>query len=289
MKQRLLVGGAALIALMGGTATWLLLSGGSGWKETDFPPTYTSATREHALRLEGRWSALQFVRAGDEAAIRSTLAAAAIDPDGVLEESAREALIDALIDHIETRAESTPDAYLSLAADDPTMIPLSDTDSRDFVETRNIYEYEFGEPPPRDANSRGVLRRLWRRCMDEKGHRFAAVVADPTAAAMLVRRIRVPTQILDSGLEIMPPEKQSLLYGAPLAGGATKFHQPAINLASFLAERPGVVAANVHLLVRLENSLMFNWMSDWWLDDEAGRWVCHRMGRKSTRVVRLFF
>lgn len=204
------------------------------------------------------------------------------DPLDALTDAEEEHLLFTLAEHASVRAADSPSEFITLVEATPTL----DWNERfaDHLQIFSFYQLFIDHEMPAGASNREVLDDVWRGLRD-RDHLFDEVGYGDQGAIILVRSIRVPSQIRDMGFAGKYPYEGDMDYWTSIAYRlGMAFTTPTVDLDTTLAEHSMAKVAYVHVLVRLRDGRIANWNSAWFLDPETGEWVNPLMQTSSSKT-----
>lgn len=234
------------------------------WRRTaDFLPISAGVDA-----LAGRW--------------RSSLA----DPSGVLEPGQGAKLLGAVARRAWALGQPTPAAYTALVAEQQATLQWNRDAAKDF-QIGIFYRYFLDRPLDDAAPHLRLLEEVWNG-LREHEHLPQAVGHGEHGAAFLVQLVRTPAQLDTLGLS----GKHALNAGywqAVAHRYGMRFTRPAVTADDVLERRASAVIAHAHVLIRLQDGRIANWMSTWLLDPESGEWVCQMSQTSSGKTAMIIW
>lgn len=246
---------------------------------------FTGDIRERVIANEHDWLAaagfpvLASAPERIEHAIGS-IRAAVDDPDHLLADGTITSLMETIKEHALARSERSPARYLALCDAESE---LYDWVSLDDAALKMFLDYWQNISTAPGGTSRDALINVWNYFYDEKGDRFDAIGAPPMGSRVVIRKVRTKDQ---SHEQFFGYDEEEIIHhwtGQMMLTGALQFRKPRRPIEEALAASPGVVVAQVMILVRMANGYPISWITSWFQDPATGRWVCSWSAQKRAR------
>lgn len=287
----LLIGvGAALYFWPGGAA---FVSGlGSAESKRSLPGDY-ELTPISILRGEARTQALELYEDWvgnreyapltlDDQALIERLRPSLHDPDGLLSEGQEQALLEALMEQLRIRSSPSPEKYRAFVDSSPLYRWTRDGESGSLI---GVWRFLWDEDPP-EGGGAAAFDRYWAHSIVERRNRIAGVGVGPLGSKLSVMR-KYNDEL--SPMLGLTREELPLFSGLMATVNPVRFMRATKSLDEVIEEHGSALAAESHVLLRLENGGVVNWFSVWALDPESGRWFIHLAEFKRATYAEFFF
>lgn len=232
---------------------------------------WSHATFAPATHAEG------LVEAWSEASIR--------DPDGVLDPEQRESLLRAIARHARARAQDTPDAFIDLIEREPGAAWRDADELRSNMVVKGIYVAFVEAPIPEDIDARSILQLAWSG-LARHGHLFDQAGVGEDGAAFLVRRIGSRSEAWTVGFS-GPHALERKQWGSVYFQAGAAFSRQPLVVEDLLAVKESVLFVDAHVLIRMRDGRIANWISMWFYDDDARRWRTNYMQMTMSKVAKV--
>lgn len=193
------------------------------------------------------------------------------DPDDLLTPAQERTFVEKLVDHARVRAESTPDDYIALIEGDPMHVWSGPEEVRGNGQVVGFFKVWLERAVDPNKSTIDLVRDVWSGLV-EHGLTFRDVGVGEKGAAILVVNARVPSQVQSLGYS--GKDTVDIKYWrARLNRMGMPFSRATRTLGEALAEHPSAPVVFVHIIVRMNDERIVNWMSVWFLDPETNQWV----------------
>lgn len=231
------------------------------WAHAEFVPAVATD------QLVGRW---------DESSVR--------DPDGLLDDAQRDSLLRTIAEHARARAQDDPDAFIALIETPPDGGWRMPEDLREHPQVVAMFSAFAESPVPENADAKALLRQAW-AALARHDHLFDEIGVGENGAAFVVRRIRTSREASTVGFSGEHALDREQWGGTWFRVGAPFSNMP-VSIEDMLERKPSALFVDAHVLIRLRDGRIANWISMWFYDDDAGRWRNDYMQMSgSNRVV----
>lgn len=210
------------------------------------------------------------------------------DPDGVLADRQRDALLRTLARHASARAAGTAEPYLALAAEESRAYhwltaPEHEPEAGRF---RAYYRSHLDQEPRLESASavRDAVRQYWPKAMAEAGHGFARIGVGEQGALIGVR-----FQRSDAFEPPFTSEAEHAYWTPPIQSSAAWTREPDRDLSTYLTEHPSAIVASALVLVENRYGFMMTWESYWYWNEDLEMWICDQMSLGSMRGPQVIF
>jgi len=207
------------------------------------------------------------------------------DPDALLDAQQREALLHTLAEHASARAQPTPDAYIELVERDPGMDWNDANELRRHPQVHGAYKAFIESSVADDADALAILRAVW-GSFAAHDHLFKEVGVDEEGAVFLVRRLRTVREASTNGYSGEHALNKAHWDGVYYQGGMP-FSTQNRTLEQALQEAPSALVVNAHVLVRMGDGRLANWISAWFYDETAERWRTQYMQMSAPKLAKV--
>ncbi len=209
-----------------------------------------------------------------------SIRAAVDDPDHLLTDGALTSLMETIKEHALARSERSSERYLALCDAESDLYEWASLDDAALKMFLDYWQNISTDP---GGTSRDALINVWNYFYDEKGDRFDAIGVPPMGARVVIRKVRTKEQSHEQFFGYDEEEIIRHWTGEMMLTGALQFRKPRRPIEDALAASPGVVVAQVMILVRMANGYPISWITSWFQDPATGRWVCSWSAQKRAR------
>lgn len=207
------------------------------------------------------------------------------DPDGLLSARQRDQLLQSLAEHARVRARSTPDAYVALT-DATTGLEWNDGAAvRENGHVKGAFTTFVEAEVPAEVGTQEILRQAWEG-LAKHGHVFDRIGVGEDGAAFLVRRVRTEREAMTQGLHGKNALDRAYWDGQYFQAGMP-FAVEDRTLAQALESAPSALVVNSHVLVKMRDGRIANWICVWFYDEAIGRWRTEYMQMSTSKVAKV--
>ncbi len=198
------------------------------------------------------------------------------DASALLTPAQRDALLEEIFAHALARSNEQPDAFIDLIESQPKYrwndgeASTQEGRRRDF-QMGLFYTYFLERPMPTDDDLRHRLSEVWGG-LAQHDHLFADAGVNAEGAAIIVSLARVPAQLDQlalTGKSAVSPDywtAVSFRYGM-------QFSRPTVYATEAIAVSGSVTTATSHVIIRMQDGRLMNWITRWRLDAGTQEWT----------------
>jgi hypothetical protein len=191
-------------------------------------------------------------------------------------------LLRTIADHLVARTEPTPRRYERLVASSGSL-ELNPDLASDY-QLAAFYRLFVGDSLPGEPTPQELRDDVWSH-LAEAEHLFDQY-GDPESlgSVVVLERIRAAVQMNGMGLHIADREDSGYWGGYGYRYGI-RFARATMTLDEVIARDNSAVVASAHVLVRLVDGRIANWITTWFHDPESDRWIPHFMQSTASKTA----